>query len=180
MKYRRHFQAGGTYFFTLVSYNHRKIFTNESTVNILLDSIEKVRQNHPFGLIAYCILPDHLHMLCELQENDSDYPTKIRLIKSHFTRNWIDPYQIPVTPSRTSKKEKMVWQRRYWEHFIRDNRDFEKHIAYILYNPVKHELVHAPSEWKYSNCSDFVDNKIFAGDWGSQMNENDFANIGNE
>jgi putative transposase len=139
MEYKRYFQPGGTYFFTIVTCNRRKIFVDERAFQLFHESIDSVQRNHPFQIVAYCICPDHVHMIWTLPPDDSDYPTRWRLLKSYFSKNWTSVENIQMTSSRSNKNEKMVWQRRYWEHHIKDEIDLKNHIEYVHYNPVKHK-----------------------------------------
>jgi putative transposase len=107
-------------------------------------------------------------MIWSLPESDSDYPTRWRLIKSHFTRHWDGVRGISIPDSRQRKGERAVWQRRYWEHLIRDDVDLKRHVEYIHYNPVKHGLVRAPVEWKHSSFHTFVKEGLYTSDWGAE------------
>jgi len=167
MQYRRINAPGGTFFFTLVTYQRKPIFDEEHAINLLRNAFRSVLLKHPFTIEAAVVLPDHLHMIWRLPENDSDYPTRWRLIKSHFTRHRVEGKNIPTTASRQSKGERAVWQRRYWEHLIRDDRDWQQHVEYVHYNPVKHGSGHAPVEWKYSSFHIFIKQGLYPPDWGS-------------
>ena len=114
------------------------------------------------------ILPDHVHMLCTLPEGDADYPARLRLIKSAFTRSFAakDASADP-SPSRAAKGERAVWQRRYWEHTIRDEGDFRAHLDYIHINPVKHGLVASPRDWPHSTFQQWVDRGAYDPWWGA-------------
>jgi putative transposase len=180
MKYQRYFQPGGTFFFTVVTCNRRKIFVNVHAFQLFHQSIEYVQQNHPFQINAYCICPDHIHMIWTLPDGDSDYPTRWRLIKSYFSRNWSYEENIQITPSRTKKNERMIWQRRYWEHFIKDEFDLKNHVDYINYNPVKHKYVKSPLEWKESSFSDYVSDGLYACNWASEGDMNYLDKFGKE
>ena len=161
MKYRRSRAPGSTFFFTVVTYIRREIFTDEQTVALLRQAIKAVQLRHPFKVEAAVILPDHLHMLWRLPDEDGDYATRWRLIKSYFTRRWPGAIDYPATPSRQSKGERTVWQRRYWEHLIRDEADWRRHVDYIHDNPVKHGLVDAPRAWQYSSFHSYVSQGYF-------------------
>jgi putative transposase len=167
MQYRRIHAPGGTFFFTLVTYECRQVFGEEQTVILLRNAFRSVLQKHPFTIEAAVVLPDHQHMIWRLPENDGDYATRWRLIKSHFTHHWEGNRDIPTSTSRQLKGERAVWQRRYWEHLIRDDRDWQQHVEYIHYNPVKHGLARAPVEWKYSSFHTFVKQGLYSPDWGS-------------
>ena len=110
------------------------------------------------------MLPEHLHFVMNLHENDKDFSTRIRLLKSYFSRSCDKRYQSNPTDSREKKKEQAIWQRRFWEHLIRDEKDY---VEYIHYNPVKHGLVNAPVEWKYSSFHQYVQDGIYDKDWGA-------------
>jgi len=168
MQYRRVFVPGGTYFFTLVAFSRRKIFTQDNVVAMLRQAFQIVQVKHPFKIEAAVILPEHLHMIFSLPECDGDYPTRWRLIKTYFTQHWEGANDIPATASRQLKGERAVWQRRYWEHLIRDGEDWKRHVEYIHYNPVKHGLVRAPVEWKYSSFHTFVKQGLYSADWGAE------------
>jgi len=119
VKYRRAKAPGSTFFFTVVTCSRRKIFTDKQTVALLRQSIKAVQMRHPFKVEAAVILPDHLHMLWRLPDDDGDYATRWRLVKSYFIRRWPGATDYPATPSRQTKSERTAWQRRYWEHLIR-------------------------------------------------------------
>jgi putative transposase len=167
MQYRRINAPGGTFFFTLVTYERRQVFGEEQAVSLLRNAFRSVLQKHPFTIEAAVVLPDHLHMIWRLPENDGDYATRWRLIKSHFTHHWEGNRDIPTNASRQLKGERAVWQRRYWEHLIRDDRDWQQHVEYIHYNPVKHGIARAPVDWKYSSFHTFMKQGLYSPDWGS-------------
>ncbi len=158
-QYKRCYQAGGNYFFTLVTYQRRPLFSNPENVKHFKVAINKVKKNHPFSLNAIVILPDHLHCLWKLPENDHDFSTRWRLIKRFFS--------MEIKTSSNQRKEKEVWQRRFWEHIIRDEHDWQKHIDYIHYNPVKHGLVKSPGEWEHSSFNYWVEKGLYEPEWGS-------------
>ena len=120
----------------------------------------------PFTIVASVILPDHIHFNWTLPPENSDFSTRWRLIKSHFTRNWCAKDAVSENASRVQKGEKDVWQRRFWEHLIRDELDLIRHVEYILYNPVKHGLVDSPGDWEYSSFMKYVREEMYPLDWG--------------
>ena len=151
MRYRRAFQPGASYFFTLVTHERLPIFRDAATVEVYRRAVRKVQSARSFVLDAEVILPDHIHLICTLPERDSDFSTRVRLIKTAFTRSLADRLRRDrQSHSRSAKREQPVWQRRYWEHMIRDERDFQSHLDYIHINPVKHGFVTAAREWPYS------------------------------
>jgi putative transposase len=153
MRYRRATVAGGTYFFT-VNLAERKRTLLVDHVDILRGVIRKVKAKHPFDIDAMVILPDHLHAIWTMPEKDRDYPTRWMLIKAGFSRCL--PKVERRSPSRMKKGERGIWQRRYWEHLIRDDRDYEKHVDYIHYNPVKHGNVKRASDWPHSSIHRYI------------------------
>ena len=158
-QYLRCYQPGGSYFFTLVTHNRRPIFINPGNLKQLKDAINKVRVKHPFSLNAMVILPDHLHCLWKLPENDQDFSMRWRLIKRYFS--------IEMAEKINSRGEKEVWQRRFWEPMIRDEEEWRKHMDYIHYNPVKHGLAQAPKDWKHSSFNYWVKKGLYEKSWGS-------------
>ena len=168
MDYRRVFLPGGTFFFTVVTYKRNPIFSNPENIQLLRNAFQYTLERHPFSIVASVILPDHMHFIWTLPENSSDYSMRWRLIKSHFTRNFHGNKFYNESPSRKRKGEAVVWQRRFWEHLIRDESDLCNHLEYIHYNPVKHGLVESPAGWKYSSFMKYVQNGNYAPDWGRE------------
>ena len=172
MRYRRMYAQGGCYFFTL-ALQDRKQDLLVRHIDSLRQAFAEVRQRHPFEIIAVCILPDHLHLLIELPENDSNYPTRLRLIKAKFSQAL--PKTEAVSLSRQSKNERGIWQRRYWEHTIRDERDLNAHIDYIHINPVKHNHAVRVADWPYSSFHRYVKQGFLPADWAGGEHEGDFG-----
>jgi putative transposase len=121
----------------------------------------------PFETEAICILPDHLHALWSLPAGDSDFGSRWMRIKTNFSR-WL-PASAARSASKVAKREKGIWQRRYWEHVIRDDADFERHVDYIHYNPIKHGLVSRVADWPYSSFHRYVERGILPADWGGDV-----------
>lgn len=130
---------------------------------------------HPFTLDAIIVLPDHLHAIWTLPPGDADYAMRWRLIKAMFSRG-IEPGE-QRSSRRNAKGERGIWQRRYWEHTLRDNGDFERHCDYIHFNPVKHGHVRVASDWPYSSLRRFVKLGIYPFDWatGGEGDGSDFG-----
>jgi putative transposase len=164
MRYRRALVGGGTYFFT-VNLANCNATTLVDNVELLREVIRTVKTRHPFHIDAMVILPEHLHAMWTLPEGDSDFPTRWMLIKATFSRQIAKGEAL--RPSRVKKEERGVWQRRYWEHLIRDDRDYEKHVDYIHYNPVKHGYVIRASDWRYSSIHRYIANGVISSDWGN-------------
>src|SRR5690349_1866814 len=138
-QYIRCYQPGGYYFFTLVTYDRSPLFANHTNVEQLHIAMNKVKKKYPFSLNAIVVLPDHLHCLWRLPEKDHDFSTRWRLIKRYFSMEIDTPIN--------HRGEKLIWQKRFWEHIIRNEQDWRAHMDYIHYNPVKHGLVSSPAEW---------------------------------
>ena len=164
--YRRA-REGRTYFFTVVTHNRRPFLCSEENRTILRQIIEEVRLLKPFEIDAWVLLPDHLHCIWTLPEGDADYSKRWGLFKARFTKKAGQAMPAIKSPSRLKHREGFVWQRRFWEHQIRDEKDFEAHCNYIHYNPVKHRYVSAPRDWAYSTFHRFVKQGAYSEDWGS-------------
>ena len=136
---------------------------------LFLAAVDKVRSRHPFEIDAYVVLPDHLHALWTLPDGDASFSTRWRLIKEAFTRAYIKTHEVPhPSASRRFKGEQSIWQRRFWEHAIRDDADFAAHLDYIHINPVRHGLVTAARDWPYSTFADWVARGNYDAWWGSE------------
>jgi putative transposase len=146
--YRRVFIPGGCYFFTVnLIDRHSSLLTEH--IDALLDAVFSTQRNYPFEIDALVILPDHLHAVWTLPEGDADYPARWRSIKTRFSRAIPrDGSHIPVSATRA---ERGIWQRRYWEHTILDDRDLNNHIDYCWFNPVKHGYVEKVEDWPFSS-----------------------------
>ncbi len=180
MEYRRSLVNGGQYFFTVVTYKREAVLTQSDNIDILRQAFRTTQKRHPFTIDAIVVLPDHVHTIWTMPEGDYDYSTRWRLIKSTFTRECEKTHNHKRNSSRERKKEQTIWQRRFWEHMIRDDGDFEAHCDYIHYNPVKHGLVEAPGDWKYSSFHRYVKNGFYDGGWGSDKSIEFEAGIGSE
>jgi putative transposase len=165
-EYRRAGIKGGTFFFTVVTHDRFPLFQQESTVNLLRACFRQSMAIHPFSINAWVILPNHLHIIWTLPENDSDFSVRWKKIKASFSRQYRGPVPDNVSQSMLKKGEKGFWQRRFWEHTILDEADYENHCDYIHFNPVKHGLAATPSDWKYSSFSEFVKKGVYGVEWG--------------
>jgi len=162
MRYRRADVTGGNYFFT-VNLAERKKTLLVDYADELRDAVKWVKQRHPFEIDAMVVLPDHLHAIWTLPHNDADFSTRWGLIKAVFSRS-IKPGE-RISLSRHVKGERGVWQRRFWEHLIRNDEDFERHVNDIHYNPVKHGYVKTPGEWQWSSIHRFTKEGVLKKDW---------------
>lgn len=167
MRYRRARTKGGTYFFTVVTHRRMKILCHPDNVSLLREAFRRVTKEHPFTIDAFVLLPEHLHCVWTLPAGDLDFSKRWRLIKSYFSRRCDSRHKSTTSASRQMKKEQAVWQRRFWEHLIRNEQDFARHVEYIHYNPVKHGLVKAPKNWEYSSFHRYVREGLFDLEWGA-------------
>jgi len=147
--YRRLYVPGGTYFFTVNLCDRRRSLLTDEIVE-LRASWADVRRSHPFETVAAVVLPEHMHFIWRLPAEDADFTTRIRLLKSGFTRRLAAKWK-----ATGRKGERDIWQRRFWEHAIRDDNDLERHVSYIHFNPVKHGLVADPDDWPHSTWLDW-------------------------
>ncbi len=160
--YRRAWSPGGTWFFTVTLADRRSRLLVDR-VDVLRQAFQVVRVHHPFHIDAVVILPDHLHAIWTLPAQDTDFATRWRLIKTRFSRAM--PLVEPRRPVQDARGERGIWQRRYWEHLIRDDADYERHVAYCYFNPVKHGLVDAVRDWPYSSFHRDVARGLVAPEW---------------
>ena len=128
-------------------------------------AVAEVRARHPFAVLAWAVLPDHLHMIWRMPAGERDFALRWRLIKGRFSRS------LPASPARRRLRpgERGIWQRRYWEHRIRDERDLAAHVDYIHYNPVKHRLVARVRDWPHSSFHAYVRRGWLPPDWGGDQ-----------
>jgi len=162
LRYRRANVPGGTYFFT-VNLAERKRTLLVDHIDSLREVMRDVKKSHPFHIDAMVILPDHLHALWILPEGDADFAMRWALIKAGFSRQL--PKDERRNKSRISKGERGIWQRRYWEHLIRDDTDYARHADYIHYNPVKHGYVRHAKDWPYSSFHRYVRLGVLPDNW---------------
>ena len=169
--YRRAFLKGGTFFFTVVTYKRVQIFQYEANITLLKQCFKATMRNYPFRIDAIVVLPDQIHTIWTLPDEDADYSTRWRLIKKRFSLRYFPEKTRLVSESMLKKQERGIWQRRFWEHLIRDDEDFNRHCDYIHYNPVKHGLVQSPEFWKPSSYHDFVKKGYYSQGWGTTATE---------
>jgi len=165
--YRR-VKDGITYFFTVVTYNRLPIFKSEKARELLHAAWQEVQSRHLFTTDSICLLPEHIHCIWTLPEDDRDYSMRWKEIKRLFSQR----YLLQIGPgeernlSRIKRREVAIWQRRFWEHMIRDQEDLNRHIDYIHYNPVKHGYVKQVSDWPWSSFHRYVKQGYYPNDWG--------------
>jgi putative transposase len=163
--YRRCFLPGGTYFFTINTYERRKLFTDADKIDLLRHVLAEVMADRPFTILAGAILTDHMHFLWTLPENDVDYSWRIGRMKYLFTKALGTQPSNELSASRWKHRESDVWQRRFWEHTIRDEEDFGHHLDYIHFNPVKHGLAACPHPWPHSSFHKWVERGVYEPNW---------------
>lgn len=163
-RYVRAFIPGGTFFFTVALLERRKQLLTEH-IGLLRRSFVEVRRTRPFQLDAIAVMPDHLHCLWTLPPGDPDFSMRWHAIKTGFSRG-IEPGE-HLSERRRKKNERGIWQRRFWEHAIRDEIDFERHADYIHFNPVKHGYVSRVADWPFSSFHRYVERGIYSVDWGA-------------
>jgi REP-associated tyrosine transposase len=171
--YHRRFTPNTLYFFTVVTYQRKPLLTVEPIRSNMRNAFEHVRKRWKFDIEAIVLLPDHLHTIWKLPDGDSDYSTRWRLIKDKCTRSLKNQgYRIEhFSDSRIKKKEHGIWQRRFWEHQIRNEKDFENHMDYIHYNPIKHGYVESLLDWKWSSFHRYVKMGWYDPGWGATMSD---------
>jgi putative transposase len=160
--YRRNRVPGGTYFFT-VNLLDRKSDLLVRKMELFREVVKKVRHDKPFHIDAWVVLPDHLHCVWTLPPGDADYASRWKNIKTAFSK------QIPASETlsdiQARLQERGIWQRRYWEHTVRDDRDYATHVDYCHINPLKHGLVAAVSDWPFSTFHRYVQAGVYPADW---------------
>ena len=166
MRYRRSSEAGGTWFFT-VNLLDRTSDLLIRHVDILREVTREVRLAHPFEIVAIAVLPEHLHAIWQLPEGGADYPLRWSLIKAGFSRR-IETGEL-ISASRAGKRERGIWQRRYWEHQSRDDADLAAHVDYIHYNAVKHAHASRTVDWPFSSIHRCIERGWVGADWGADV-----------
>jgi putative transposase len=165
--YRRAWHQGGTYFFTINLLNRTGNDLLVRHIDELRAAIGRVRSAHPFIIHGWVVLPDHMHCVISLPQGDADFARRIRLIKGEFSKAL--PASEWRSPVRVRRGERGVWQRRYWEHLIRDEADFIAHMDYVHINPVKHGLVERVADWPYSTFHRLVNDGVYPLDWAGSV-----------
>ncbi len=178
--YRRTNTHGGLCFFTLVTYQRRSIFHDALARQWLRDAIDVTRKKYPFEVDAWVLLPEHLHCIWRLPENDKEYSMRWSLIKSRFSKRSRDYLRDPdrLTASRRAHRESSIWQRRFWEHEVRDETDYRTHMDYIHINPVKHGLVERVNDWPWSTFHRHVREGRYPENWGGRIVQRNGKNFG--
>ena len=167
-QYRRARISGGSFFFTVVTERRQRLLTELQVRLALRQAIQAVRQERPFRIDGWVLLPDHLHAIWTLPSGDDDFATRWRLIKGGVTRRLGAGFHNPavMTERRRTKGHGSLWQHRYWEHWLRDEDDMRLHLDYLHFNPVKHGLVRRVVDWQWSSFHRYVAAGAYPLDWG--------------
>ncbi len=167
-EYRRAYVPGGTYFLTIATHLRRPILGPEENVRALRTAMKQVMNETPFQIPAAVILPDHVHFLWTLPRGDTNYSGRVGRMKILFTRSMRTCHETSekVSLSRERHRESHFWQRRFWEHVVSDEEQFEQSLNYIHYNPVKHQHVTCPHLWPYSSFRNWVASGLYLKEWG--------------
>lgn len=153
---------GGYYFFTVVTYRRERLFIDETARNLLRQAITATQSKHPLEIVAICLLPEHLHCVWKMPDGDADFSKSWSSIKGVFSREYLQANEQKRIPlSRADKGEVCIWQKRFWEHQIRDEKNLQRHIDYIHYNPVKHGLVKSAEDWPWSTYHQFLKEGLY-------------------
>lgn len=167
--YRRNRTKGGCYFFTVNLLKRRQNQLLIEQIDLLRKVVKQVKNKHPFHIDGWVVLPEHMHFMLTLPQGDDNYASRIRLIKTSFSKN------LPKTELRSTVRQKRgergIWQRRFWEHSIRDESGYNAHMDYLHYNPVKHGHVEQVRDWPYSTFHRLVKCEVYPENWGGNLVE---------
>jgi putative transposase len=174
VRYRRNFVPGGSFFFTVTLADRRSSALVEH-IDALRAAFRAGRRERPFAIDAIVVLPDHLHAIITLPLDDADFSGRWRRIKGHFSSSLI---ALDAETRRRPNGSFALWQRRFWEHTIRDERDFAAHVDYTHFNPVKHGLVGRVRDWPYSSFHRYVQQGVLPEDWAGDVETGEHAGYG--
>ena len=164
--YRRNRLPGGTYFFTVNLLDRHSSLLVEH-IDTFREAVRQVRRRCPFHIDAWVVLPDHMHCIWTLPPGDSDYSGRWKAIKIAFAKAL--PKTERLSAVRARRGERGIWQRRFWEHTIRNDDDYAAHVDYVHINPLKHGLVRRVGDWPYSTFHQFVKESIYPADWAGDV-----------
>ncbi len=167
MNYRRNFQPGGTFFFTLVTLNRHHLFKDDAANSLFQQVVQEIKAERQFHMVAWVVLYDHLHMIWTLPSGDADYSGRWSKIKRQFTRRWLEQGGVeqPVSRGKQRDDRRGIWQPKFYEHTIRDEEDYIDHVEYVHYNPVKHGYVKHAIDWRRSSFHEYVRRGWYPHDW---------------
>jgi putative transposase len=166
--YRRAHAPGGCWFFTVTLFDRRSSLLTDQ-IDVLREATRRTQARYPFHIDAFVVLPDHIHAVWTLPPDDTNFSTRWRLIKLHFAK--ATPKTEHLNATRQRRGERGIWQRRFWEHLIRSDEDYSRHIEYCYINPMKHGLVGRVQDWPYSSFHRDVKDGIFPEDWAGDMTQ---------
>jgi len=167
--FRRYYIPNALVFITTNTRNHKRYFSSETNINLLLQTVENVKGIHPFTLLAYVILPDHFHWILIAEDDYGNFSKVMQSIKWNYTYNFKKEHKI--------NQSIKLWQPRFWDHVIRNEQDLENHMDYIHWNPVKHELVAFPGEWSFSSFQHWCNRGYYPDEWGKQGQPSNIVNM---
>ncbi|WP_442497152.1 REP-associated tyrosine transposase [Methylobacter sp. sgz302048] len=166
--YRRIYIPGSTWFFTVNLVERRNNYLLVEKINLLRAAFRYVKERKPYRINAVVILPDHLHCIWTLPPGDGDFSMRWNLLKGHFSR--AIPQGERISSSRSKRRERGLWQRRFWARLLCDQADFNNHMDYIHWNPVKHGYVRKVVDWPHSSFHRYVDQGVYPMNWGHSGN----------
>jgi putative transposase len=162
--YRRIYMPNATWFFTVNLAERQNNHLLVERIDSLRTAFRYVKERRPFQMNAVVIMPDHLHCMWTLPPGDADFSTRWNLLKGHFSR--VITKGERISQSRSKRRERGLWQRRFWVHLITDQHDFNQHVDYIHWNPVKHGWVPRVVDWPHSSFHQFVRQGFYTTAWG--------------
>jgi putative transposase len=180
--YQRCYVAGGSYFFTVVTERRAPILVNDMARDCLREAYRHCLQILPFQINAMVMLPDHIHAIWTLPTDDCDYSKRWGIIKKHFTQSWLalGGFEQKISKSKLRYRRRGIWQKRFWEHTLRNQQDYNHHFDYIHYNPIKHGVVKMLSDYPYSSFHRWATLGVYPDSWGAQYDPYfEFANLNN-
>jgi putative transposase len=165
MNFRRYYIPGSAVFITQVVQGREPVFNDARNMDLLREILRHVRELHPFSMLGYIFLPDHFHMIMQ-PTGESNFSDIMHSLKPNFTREY--KKQLGLSSSQSMK----FWQKRFWDHVIRDDKDFENHLHYIHFNPVKHGYIKDPRDWQDSSYIEWEKRGLYpaAFDWDEPRN----------
>ena len=151
-----------------MTYRRQRLLCDENVRKALRSGIQDVQITHPFTIDGWVLLPDHLHCIWTLPLDDANFSIRWAMIKRYVTKQCGPDLQRNdlMNKSKHKRNESTLWQRRFWEHQIRDERDYKTHMDYIHYNPVKHGIVDNVMDWPYSTFHRYVREGVYDKNWG--------------
>ena len=166
--YRRNRVPGGSYFFTVTLLDRRTSLLVDE-IGLLRDAVRQVRASAPFHIDAWVVLPEHMHCVWTLPPDDDDFSGRWRAIKARFSAAM--PRHEHRSATRVRRGERGIWQRRFWEHTIRDDRDYASHVDYVHFNPVRHGLVARAGDWPFSSFRACVTRGLYPAEWSGVVDD---------